>query len=90
LGYRRNSNRLGHQSIFTVKKKEKEKTLRNNIDSAFLKADTIWKKLFLENIIPQNGLYQKPNIKIRLEIDTDLQLGFETGEKLLLNPFPFM
>ena len=52
----------------TVKKKEK--TLRNNIDSAFLKTDTVWRELILENIIPQNGLDQNPNIKIKLEIET--------------------
>ncbi|MDB5200048.1 MAG: hypothetical protein JWO92_2011 [Chitinophagaceae bacterium] len=69
--------------------KEKEKTLRNNIDSAFLRADTIWKELVLENIIPQNGLDQKPNIKIKLEIDTDPPPGFETEEKLLLKPYSF-
>lgn len=69
--------------------KEKEKTLKNNIDSAFLKADTVWRELVLEDIIPQNGLGQKPNIKIKLEIDTDPPLGFKTEERLLLKPFSF-
>jgi predicted nucleotidyltransferase component of viral defense system len=69
--------------------REKDKTLKNNIDSAFLKADTIWKELVLENSIPQNGLGEKPNIRIKLEIDTDPPPGFATEEKLLLKPFSF-
>jgi predicted nucleotidyltransferase component of viral defense system len=69
--------------------KEKDKTLKNNIDSAFLKADTVWRELVLEDIIPQNGLGQKPNIKIKLEIDTRPPLGFKTEERLLLKPFSF-
>ncbi len=69
--------------------REKQKAAQNNIDSAFLKSETIWKELILENSIPQNHLDQKPNIKIKLEVDTEPPLGFETEEKLLLNPFSF-
>jgi hypothetical protein len=69
--------------------KEKDKTNKTNIESAFLKSETIWKELVLEQIIPQNGLDQKANIKIKLEVDTKPPLGFETEEKLLLNPFSF-
>jgi predicted nucleotidyltransferase component of viral defense system len=72
-----------------VSVKEKEKVNQNNIQSAFLKSETIWKELVLEDIIPQNGLDQKPNIKIKLEVDTRPPLGFETEEKLLLKPFSF-
>ncbi|MFL9481133.1 nucleotidyl transferase AbiEii/AbiGii toxin family protein [Chitinophagaceae bacterium LWZ2-11] len=72
-----------------VSVKEKEKTNRNNIESAFLKSETLWRELVLENIIPQNGLDQKANIKIKLEVDTEPPLGFETEEKLLLRPFSF-
>lgn len=69
--------------------KEKDKTIKNNIDSAFLKPDTLWKELVLEGVIPQSGLEQKPNIKIKLEIDTQPPLGFKTEERLLLKPFTF-
>ncbi len=69
--------------------KEKDKTLKNNIESAFLKPDTLWKELVLEAIIPQKGLDQKPNIRIKLEIDTQPPPGFETEERLLLKPFSF-
>ena len=72
-----------------VSVKEKQKTIHSNIESAFLKSETIWNELVLENIIPQNGLDQKANIKIKLEVDTEPPLGFETEEKLLLKPFSF-
>ena len=72
-----------------VSVKEKQKTNRNNIESAFLKSETIWKELVLEGTIPQNGLEQQANLKIKLEVDTMPPLSFETEEKLLLKPFSF-
>ena len=72
-----------------VSVKEKIKSAKTNIDSAFLKSETIWKELVLENVIPQAGLSLKPNIKIKLEVDTRPPLGFNTEEKLLLRPFSF-
>ncbi|MBB3057121.1 nucleotidyl transferase AbiEii/AbiGii toxin family protein [Mucilaginibacter gotjawali] len=74
---------------FKISVKEKEKTNKGNIQSAFLKSETIWKELILEDIIPQNGLDQKPNIKIKLEVDINPPQGFNTEEKLLLKPFSF-
>ncbi|MEO8768459.1 MAG: nucleotidyl transferase AbiEii/AbiGii toxin family protein [Ferruginibacter sp.] len=72
-----------------VSVKEKNKTNQTNIDSAFLKSGTVWKELVLEDVIPQEGLENRPNIKIKLEVDTKPPLGFETEEKLLLKPFSF-
>jgi hypothetical protein len=72
-----------------VSVKEKEKTNKTNIESAFLKSETIWRELVLEHIIPQSGLGQVANIKIKLKVDTKPPLGFETEEKLLLRPFSF-
>lgn len=69
--------------------REKQKTIKNNIESAFLKSDTLWKELILESVIPQNGLNQVANIKIKIEIDREPPLGFETEEKLLLKPISF-
>ena len=69
--------------------KEKQKSIQTNIESAFLKSETIWKELIVENIIPQNGLGQKINIKIKLEVDTNPPPGFATEERLLLKPFTF-
>ena len=72
-----------------VSVKEKQKTNKNNMESAFLKSETLWKELVLEDVLPQTGLEQKVNIKIKLEVDTIPPLGFETEEKLLLQPFSF-
>ncbi|MDB5211508.1 MAG: nucleotidyl transferase AbiEii/AbiGii toxin family protein [Sediminibacterium sp.] len=72
-----------------VSVKEKIKTNQNNIDSAFLKSDTVWKELLLEGIIPQEGLGMRPAIRIKLEVDTEPPAGFETEEKLLVKPFSF-
>jgi len=68
---------------------EKQKVVQNNINSAFLKSETLWRELTLENIIPQNGIDTVANIKIKIEVDTEPPLGFATEEKLLLKPFSF-
>ena len=69
--------------------REKKKTLVNNIDSAFLKSDTVWRELVLEGTIPQNGLDQKPSVTIKLEVDREPPLGFETEDNLLIKPVSF-
>jgi len=69
--------------------REKKKTLVNNINSAFLKSDTVWRELVLEGTIPQNGLDQKPSVTIKLEVDREPPLGFETEDKLLIKPVSF-
>ena len=69
--------------------REKEKASVNNIESAFLKSETIWKELLLEKVILQIGLDEKVNVKIKIEVDTRPPMGFETEEKLLLKPFSF-
>ena len=74
---------------FKVSIREKKKTLVNNIDSAFLKSDTVWRELVLEGTIPQNGLDQKPSVTIKLEVDREPPLGFETEDKLLIKPVSF-
>ena len=68
---------------------EKSKVKKTNIDSAFLKADTTWKELVLKGIIPQEKTSMRPEIKIKLEVDTNPPQGFDTEEKLLLKPFSF-
>lgn len=69
--------------------KEKKKAKDPHVDSAFLKSETIWKELVLEGIIPQSGLTQQANIKIKIEVDTVPPMGCETEERLLLRPFSF-
>lgn len=68
---------------------EKVKAKRSNVESAFLKSDTIWKELVLEGVVPQTGLKMMPNLKIKIEVDTAPPLGFQTEEKLLTRPFSF-
>ncbi len=72
-----------------VSLREKKKAQPSAVESAFLKSETIWKELVLENIIPQLGIQVNPGIKIKIEVDTQPPLGFETEEKLLLRPFSF-
>jgi predicted nucleotidyltransferase component of viral defense system len=69
--------------------REKKKSRQTNIDSAFLKSETLWKELVLENIISQPGLEMNPAIKIKLEVDTEPPLGFTTEDKLMLKPYSF-
>jgi predicted nucleotidyltransferase component of viral defense system len=68
---------------------EKVKTLQTNVESAFLKSETIWKELVLDGILPQQGMGQVANIKIKIEVDKRPPLGFNTEEKLLTQPFSF-
>jgi predicted nucleotidyltransferase component of viral defense system len=72
-----------------VSVREKQKSTQTNIDSAFLKSETTWKELILEDIIPQEGINARPSIKIKLELDTEPPLDFTTEEKLLVKPFSF-
>jgi predicted nucleotidyltransferase component of viral defense system len=72
-----------------VEVKEKKKTKETNVDSAFLKADTEWKELILKDIISQENLGMRPDIKIKLEVDTHPPQGFSTEQSLLLKPASF-
>jgi predicted nucleotidyltransferase component of viral defense system len=72
-----------------VSVREKTKSNGRSIESAFLKSETIWRELVLENIIPQSGINQPVAIKIKLEVDKSPPLNFQTEEKLLLQPFSF-
>jgi len=65
----------------------KDKTKVSQVDSAFLKSDTSWNELIVENIIPQTGLSHLPHLKIKIEVDKDPPGRFDTEEKLLLRPF---
>jgi len=73
----------------TVSIKEKEKTKQTAIDSAFLKAETIWQEIVLEDIIKETGVRSNKTLKIKIEVDRHPPLNFKTEEKLLLRPFSF-
>ena len=49
--------------------KEKVKTAQTSVDSAFLKSETIWKELVLEDIVKQSGIKSNRDIKIKIEIN---------------------
>jgi predicted nucleotidyltransferase component of viral defense system len=73
----------------TVSIREKKKTKQTAIDSAFLKAETIWQEIVLEDIIKETGVRSNKTLKIKIEVDRQPPLNFETEEKLLLRPFSF-
>lgn len=67
----------------------KKKTKQTAIDSAFLKAETIWQEIVLEDIIKETGVRSNKTLKIKIEVDRQPPLNFKTEEKLLLRPFSF-
>lgn len=69
--------------------KDKKKSTESQVESAFLKSETIWKEVVLEGMLPQAGMDHPVNIKIKIEVDILPPTGFETEEKLLLKPFSF-
>ena len=73
----------------TVSIKGKKKTKQTAIDSAFLKAETIWQEIILEDIIKETGVRSNKTLKIKIEVDRQPPLNFQTEEKLLLRPFSF-
>jgi hypothetical protein len=73
----------------TVSIREKKKTKQTAIDSAFLKAETIWQEIVLEDIIKETGVRSNKTLKIKIEVDREPPLNFETEGKLLIRPFSF-
>lgn len=71
-----------------VSVREKPKSSISQIESAFLKAETEWKELVLEQTTFTLPI-AKPALKIKLEVDTLPPLSFLTENKLLLKPFSF-
>ncbi len=69
--------------------REKDKRIKTPIESAFLKSETLWQELVLEDIVVQHGISSNKSVKIKIEIDRVPPLGFDTEEKLLVRPFSF-
>lgn len=69
--------------------RQKEKSAVSQVESAFLRSDTLWSELVLESTSLPLPLQNKPVVKIKLEIDTLPPLGFETEQLLLTRPFSF-
>ena len=72
-----------------VSLRKKQKIHISEIESAFLKSETLWKELVLEDIVVQMGIKSNKNVKIKIEVDRNPPLDFHTEEKLLLRPFSF-
>ncbi len=75
---------------FQIKLESKEKTTFTSIESAFLKANT-WQQLIVieapETIL--SAIHQQATLKIKLEIDTNPPLGFDTEMKYVFSPVQF-
>lgn len=69
--------------------REKDKKIKSAVESAFLKSETIWKELVLEDVVKQVGIKSNKSIKIKIEVDRIPPLRFQTEEKLMLRPFSF-
>ena len=75
---------------FSVSVENKVKKNKTNIESAFIKGGTLQNLIKIN--IPDNIIKQEHNkkiMKIKLEVDTNPPLNFETDVKFLLNPIPF-
>jgi len=75
---------------FEVEVTTKNKNLDTNIESAFIKANTL--KQFLSIEVPQSisqQIHHMRAIKIKMEVDTDPPGDFSTEVKSLLLPVPF-
>lgn len=75
---------------FEVTVEKKNKVIKSQIDSAFIKGDT--KVLFLKAKVPESVINQtlsSETLKVKLEIDTDPPLNFKVEMKNILRPIPF-
>ena len=72
-----------------VSLRNKLKTKKTAIESAFLKTETLSEELVLEDIVAQIGIRSNKNIKIKIEVDRNPPQGFNTEEKLMLRPYSF-
>lgn len=66
--------------------KQKIKSIETNIESAFLKSESIINTLESDIKLPEGD--KTIRVKIKIEVDVFPPLGFQTEEKLLLRPFP--
>ena len=68
---------------------QKKKSFKSKVQSAFLKTNTI--KALLQGGIPSDltpGVHPSSVLKIKIEVDTNPVMGFETTQMMLSNPLP--
>lgn len=73
----------------TISIAEKRKPKHRPVDSAFLKTETLWQEIILQDIIEETGVRSNKTLKIKIEVDRQPPLNFKTEEKLLVRPFSF-
>lgn len=86
------SNEFNAHGVSVELRKKKKKSTSSNIESAFLKTDTSIHTLDvktedLQNILSGINYYKK--IKIKIEVDVNPPLNFQTEAKTLLMPVTF-
>ncbi len=85
-GLRRELTSFGFEVDFEVR----EKRARRQIESAFLKTNTLQQLIVIEAHTTALGAqHAHEQLKIKLEVDTDPPPGFATESKPLLVPIPF-
>ncbi|NOY57306.1 MAG: nucleotidyl transferase AbiEii/AbiGii toxin family protein [Calditrichaeota bacterium] len=75
---------------FSVSVETKVKKIETNIDSAFIKADTLKNLIIID--LPgylTKKIQSGKLVKVKLEVDKDPPGGFETEAKYLFQPIPF-
>lgn len=75
---------------FSVTIEEKDKNIRTQIESGFVKAGT--REHLLKITVPKlisDGIQNNKIMKVKFEVDTDPPSGFSTEAKTLLQPIPF-
>jgi predicted nucleotidyltransferase component of viral defense system len=77
---------FGFEASVTIREKNAEST----VQSAFLKAGTLKHLLVIETAAEMARQIPRGQVmKIRIEVDTDPPMGFDTENKFLLQPIPF-
>lgn len=74
---------------FSAKVTTKKKTGESQVESAFLKADTLEQLPVIEPGFTGKFTGLLPVLKIKIEVDTDPPPFFQTEVKFILNPIPF-
>lgn len=75
---------------FRVEVAKKDKSLQSDVDSAFIKADTLYHFISIEtpkDIVAKT--HKNKKLKIKFEVDKKPALGFKTEVKNILGPIPF-
>lgn len=67
--------------------RSKKKARKSNIDSAFVNTTTRIQELLLQTDQYTPGRKEQLSVKIKLEVDIDPPLGFDTEERLMLKPY---